>query len=560
MLSRLTISNYALIDELTVGFESGLNIITGETGAGKSIILGALSLILGARADTGSLRHPDRKCIVEGAFKVDGLRLESFFTENDLDYDTVTIVRREILPSGKSRAFINDTPVNLPLLRELSLRLIDIHSQHQNLELSGQKFQLQLVDLVAGSELQLNGYRALYDETSSLARKLEEVREAARMARAELDYHEFQYNQLEEAHLKAGEQEELEEERERLLHAGEIKEGFSQVADLLDGDHFPVLQQLKESVRNLDKIRGFLKEAAELHGRLESTYLELKDIADEVSHNAENIEFQPARLQAVSDRLDLVYTLQQKHQVATVEELLALQDELGRKIAAVTGHEEEIARLEKDHAAALQSMKAEADKLTKLRKSVFPEIGKKVVDVLVQLGIPHAVFKVEHQTAVNYGPTGNDIVQFHFSANKNGTPDEISRIASGGEISRVMLALKTLISGSRMLPTIIFDEIDTGVSGEVALKMGTILKKLSEGMQVINITHLPQIAGKGNHHYKVYKQETATASITSIRKLTAAERIEELAVMVGGDNPSDIARKAALELLEVAKPPPKANK
>lgn len=560
MLSRLTISNYALIDELTVGFESGLNIITGETGAGKSIILGALSLILGARADTGSLRHPDRKCIVEGAFKVDGLRLESFFTENDLDYDTVTIVRREILPSGKSRAFINDTPVNLPLLRELSLRLIDIHSQHQNLELSGQKFQLQLVDLVAGSEPQMNGYRALYDETCSLARKLEEVREAARTARAELDYHEFQYNQLEEARLKAGEQEELEEERERLLHAGEIKEGFSQVADLLDGDHFPVLQQLKESVRHLDKIRGFLKEAAELHGRLESTYLELKDIAAEVSHNAENIEFQPDRLQVVSERLDLIYTLQQKHQVATVEELLALQDELGRKIAAVTGHEEEIARLEKAHAAAMQSMKAEADKLTKLRKSVFPEIGKKVVDVLVQLGIPHAVFKVEHQSAVNYGPTGNDIVQFHFSANKNGTPDEISRIASGGEISRVMLALKTLISGSRMLPTIIFDEIDTGVSGEVALKMGTILKKLSEGMQVINITHLPQIAGKGNHHYKVYKQETATASITSIRKLTATERIEELAVMVGGDNPSDIARKAALELLEVASPPPKANK
>lgn len=549
MLSRLTISNYALIDELTVGFESGLNIITGETGAGKSIILGALSLILGARADTGSLRHPDRKCIVEGAFKVEGLRLESFFTENDLDYDTITILRREILPSGKSRAFINDTPVNLPLLRELSLRLIDIHSQHQNLELSGQKFQLQLVDLVAGSEPVVNSYRVLYDEATSLSRKLEEVREAARTARAELDYHEFQYNQLEEARLKAGEQEELEEERERLLHAGEIKDGLSQVADLLDGDHFPVLQQLKESVRSLDKIRGFLKEAGELHARLESSYLELKDIAAEVSHNAESIEFQPDRLQVVSERLDLIYTLQQKHQVASVLELLALQEELGRKIAAVTGHEEDIARLEKAHAAALLAMKAEADKLTKLRKSVFPEIGKKVVEVLVQLGIPHAVFKVEHQSAANYGPTGNDMVQFHFSANKNGTPDEISRIASGGEISRVMLALKTLISGSRMLPTIIFDEIDTGVSGEVALKMGTILKKLSEGMQVINITHLPQIAGKGDHHYKVYKQETATASSTSIRKLTAAERVEELAIMVGGDNPSEIARKAALELL-----------
>ena len=560
MLSRLTISNYALIDELTVGFESGLNIITGETGAGKSIILGALSLILGARADTGSLRHPDRKCIVEGAFKVEGLRLETFFTENDLDYDTVTILRREILPSGKSRAFINDTPVNLALLRELSLRLIDIHSQHQNLELTGQKFQLQLVDLVAGSEPLLNGYRALYDETTTLARKLDEVQEAARTARTELDYHEFQYNQLEEAQLKAGEQEELEEERERLLHAGEIKEGLSQVSDLLDGDHFPVLQQVKESVRNLDKIRGFLKEAGELHGRLESAYLELKDIAGEVSAGVENIEFQPERLQQVTDRLDLIYTLQQKHQVATVEELLALQEELGRKIAAVTDHEEEIARLEKAHAAALLAMKAEADKLTKLRKSVFPEIGKKVVDVLVQLGIPYAMFRVGHQHTASYGPTGNDLVQFLFSANKNGTPDEIAHIASGGEISRVMLALKTLISGSRMLPTIIFDEIDTGVSGEVALKMGAILKTLSEGMQVINITHLPQIAGKGDHHYKVYKQETDTASMTSIRKLTAPERVEELAIMVGGDNPSDIARKAALELLEVASPPPKASK
>lgn len=560
MLSRLTISNYALIDELTVGFESGLNIITGETGAGKSIILGALSLILGARADTGSLRHPDRKCIVEGAFKVEGIRLEPFFTENDLDYDTITILRREILPSGKSRAFINDTPVNLALLRELSLRLIDIHSQHQNLELTGQKFQLQLVDLVAGSEPLLNGYRALYDETTTLARKLDEVREAARTARTELDYHEFQYNQLEEARLKAGEQEELEEERERLLHAGEIKEGLSQVADLLDGDHFPVLQQVKESVRNLDKIRDFLKEAGELHGRLESTYLELKDIAAEVSAGVENVEFQPERLQQVTDRLDLVYTLQQKHQVATVEELLALQEELGRKIAAVTDHEEEIARLEKAHAAALLAMKAEADKLTKLRKSVFPEIGKKVVDVLVQLGIPYAMFRVGHQHTASYGPTGNDLVQFLFSANKNGTPDEIAHIASGGEISRVMLALKTLISGSRMLPTIIFDEIDTGVSGEVALKMGAILKTLSEGMQVINITHLPQIAGKGDHHYKVYKQETDTASMTSIRKLTAPERVEELAIMVGGDNPSDIARKAALELLEVASPPPKASK
>ena len=386
------------------------------------------------------------------------------------------------------------------------------------------------------------------------------MQEAARTARTELDYHEFQYNQLEEARLKAGEQEELEEERERLLHAGEIKEGLSQVSDLLDGDHFPVLQQVKESVRNLDKIRGFLKEAGELHGRLESTYLELKDIAAEVSAGVENVEFQPERLQQVTDRLDLVYTLQQKHQVATVEELLALQEELGRKIAAVTDHEEEIARLEKAHAAALLAMKAEADKLTKLRKSVFPEIGKKVVDVLVQLGIPYAMFRVGHQHTASYGPTGNDLVQFLFSANKNGTPDEIAHIASGGEISRVMLALKTLISGSRMLPTIIFDEIDTGVSGEVALKMGAILKTLSEGMQVINITHLPQIAGKGDHHYKVYKQETDTASMTSIRKLTAPERVEELAIMVGGDNPSDIARKAALELLEVASPPPKASK
>lgn len=549
MLTRLTINNFALIDELTVHFEPGLNIITGETGAGKSILLGALALILGARADTSSIRDASKKTVVEGAFALEDLPLRDFFSENDLDYDPVTILRREITPSGKSRAFINDTPVNLQQLRALTLRLVDIHSQHQNLELGNQQFQLQVVDVAAGTAGLLMEYRREFLKNQQLRQQLKALRDSAARARAELDYHEFQFSQLEEARLIAGEQEVLEGERQKLGHAGEIRDALAYAGDLLDGEHYPVLGQLKETLHRLDRIRNYLKEAGEFHQRIESVYIELQDLAHEISYLAGDTEFNPQRLQQVSERLDLIYTLQQKHQLETVEELICLRDSLAVKIAEVTDSEEEITRMEQALDLSNADLSKAALKLSKQRTAVFPEMEKQIVSVLKELGIPHALFRIGHQYTEPYTSAGADQVQFLFSANKNGVPDEISRIASGGEISRVMLALKTLISGSRMLPTIIFDEIDSGISGEIALQMAKILKKLSHGMQVINITHLPQIAGRGDQHYKVYKYETTTATVTSIRKLTPEERVDELAMMLGGANPSEAARKAAVELL-----------
>lgn len=551
MLSRLTISNYTLIDELTVNFEPGFNIITGETGAGKSIILGALSLILGARADTSAIRNTEKKCVVEGAFRLNGLQMESFFTENDLDFDNNTILRREITSAGKTRAFINDTPVNLQQIRELALRLVDIHSQHQNLELNNHQFQIQIVDLVAKNKVLLLEYQDCFSRYNMLSGQLKSLYEHASKAKADLDYFEFQFNQLHEAGLQPGEQIELEEERQKLSHAEEIKSALVQVTNLLDGDRLPVLQQLKEALGRLDKITPFLKESSEFHQRIESAYIELQDLAHETGYLAENTEFNPQRLDEITQRLDLIYSLQQKHHLESVEQLIELRESFEKKIAEVTSFDDEILKLEKEFTRSGYELKEASSKLSQSRKSVFGNIEHKVMEVLKQLAIPHAVFKVAHHIKDSFTPLGADQIQFLFSANKNGTPDEISRIASGGEISRVMLALKTLISGSRMLPTIIFDEIDAGISGEVALKTGAILKKLSADMQVINITHLPQIAGMGDHHYKVFKYETDAATLTSIRKLDKKERVEELATMLGGANPSETARKTARELMQV---------
>jgi len=551
MLSRLTISNFALIDELSVNFEPGLNMITGETGAGKSIILGALSLILGARADSSSIRDVSKKCIVEGAFNLKGLPLETFFIENDLDYDDNTILRREITPTGKSRAFINDTPVNLQQLRELTLRLVDIHSQHQNLELGNQEFQLKVIDIVAGCENLLKKYRELYFQKLNLNEKLSLLRESAARARADLDYNEFQYKQLTEAALQPGEQEELETERQKLAHAEEIKAALLFAADLLSGERYPVLSQVKEIMNRMGKIAPYMKEAEELYKRLESVYIELQDIDHETGYMAGNMEFDPQRLEEVTQRIDLIYSLQQKHQLSTIEELIKLREELALRISEVSDFDTEILHIEKELERNLQQLKLAATELSEKRKSVFSIVEHSVTKMLKQLGMPHATFAVKHQMRTNFSPTGSDQVQFLFSANKNVMPEEISRIASGGEISRLMLALKTLITGSKMLPTIIFDEIDAGISGEVALKTGAILKELSKETQVINITHLPQIAGMGDHHFKVYKYEGESATFTSIRKLNDAERIEELAVMVGGENPSENARKTAKELLQV---------
>lgn len=550
MLTRLTISNYALIDELTVEFSPGLNIITGETGAGKSIIMGALSLILGARADNSGIRNSDKKCVVEGAFMTGGYDLEPFFQQNDLDHDDLVILRREISPAGKSRAFINDTPVNLPLLQELSLKLIDIHSQYQNLELGTRQFQLRVVDVVAQNRDIRDRYVQLFEEYVSGTRRLKELREKAAEAKLELGYAEFQFKQLETARLREGEQTELEEERDLLMHAEEIKGALTAVADLLDGDHFPVIPQLKECTLRLEKIKSYYKEADLLLERLLSLLIDLQDISRETFLLAEKTEYNPQLLQKNSDRLDLIYSLQQKHQVTSVAELIGLMESFGRKAEACIQYEEEATLLEKKLKGCEAALNAAAAALTESRLKVFPEISEKVTSLLRQVGIPHADFQVVGIPAETLTANGADIIRFLFSANRNIFPEEISKIASGGEISRVMLAIKSLLSGSRMLPTIIFDEIDSGISGEIALKMGAILRKLAGNMQVINITHLPQIAGMGDHHYLVYKTEDASGSFTTIRRLAETERRDELAKMVGGIHPSEAARKTADEMLK----------
>ncbi len=551
MLTKLTVSNYAIINELAVEFHSGLNSVTGETGAGKSIILGALGLITGNRADLSVLKNKDEKCIVEGIFNVKNYNLGIFFTENDLDYDEITILRREITPAGKSRAFVNDTPVNLKTLREIGLKLIDIHSQHQNLELSNQKFQLDLVDTVSGAKNLLNDYKKSYGEFLMLKKKLDELRQKAEKANADLDYFQFQFDQLNAANLQADEQEDLENELEKLTHTEEIKTALMQVQELLDSDQNSSIQNIKESIRLFENIKDYVSEIPSLAERMQSSFLELKDILDETLRLAENMEHDPQRVEVVNDRLNLIYNLQQKHHATTVGELLELKNSFEEKINQVADFETELETTAKRQKGCEAELEKLADDLSKHRKRFFEKIEKAVVDDLRQLGMPKARLKIEQRQLPEFGPNGKDAVEFLFSANVDTAPAEISKIASGGEISRLMLAIKNLLRNSKALPTVIFDEIDSGISGEIALKMGAILKAFSSSVQIINITHLPQIAAKGDAHFQVYKYETGNKTFTSIKLLNENERIEELAKMVGGENLSDNTRKTAEELLNL---------
>ena len=551
MLQSLKIRNYALIDELSVSFEDGFNILTGETGAGKSIILGALGLILGQRADLNVLRNKEKKCTVEGIFNVEGYQLETFFENNDLDHDDMTILRREIIPSGKSRAFINDTPVTLDVIRKLALQLIDIHSQHQNLELNNRSFQLKIVDLVAGNAGLLDEYLHIYEEWKSTARKLKGVKEEAEKSKADLDYFQFQYNQLNEANLVAGELEELETEQSTLEHAEDIKLTFGQLSEALDGGESSIILSLKEKMSQLSKMVDYYPEAKSIYERIESCYFELKDMAEESHSIAENTEHDPERIQQVAERLDLIFSFQQKFRVQDVDELINLKNELEGKIQHVASFDAEIAQLENKLENRYNELLKKGGVLSEKRTNVLINVERKVVGVLQKLNMLNAVFSVELQKLEHPTEFGFDELRFLFSANKNSLPQEISKIASGGEMSRLMLALKSLITYSKALPTIIFDEIDSGISGETAVKMGEILKELSENMQVINITHLPQIAAKGDHHYQVYKFDEGDETFTSIRKLDDDQRIEELAQMLSGDRNSQKARETAKELLEL---------
>ncbi len=550
MLSRLSISNYALIQNLQVNFHRNMNSVTGETGAGKSIILGALGLILGNRADPSVLKNKDEKCIVEGQFEVEAYSLQSFFDENDLDYDDSTILRREITPAGKSRAFINDTPVNLKVLRELGLNLIDIHSQHQNLELSNQLFQLNLVDSVAGSAKVLEEYKSGFAKYKTEKKLLADTIDKAEKAKADLDYYEFQFNQLEEARLVENEQEELESELEKLTHAEDIKRAFTEVTDLLNSQELSVIQNVKEAQRTLEKIKDYYHDASGLADRLESAVFELKDIAEETEMQSEKIEFNPGRIEEVNDRLSILYNLQQKHNVGTVSELIAIRDDFDTKINRAVAFDDEIAELQQMLEKTKIELENKAVELSALRKKSFSIIEKSVVKDLQQMGMAKGTLQVVHSLLNDFYSTGKDSVSFLFSANPDSTPDEISKIASGGEMSRLMLAIKNLLRNSKALPTIVFDEIDTGVSGEIAFRMGTIIKSFSTSTQIINITHLPQVAAKGDAHFKVYKHEENGKTYTSIKQLSVNERVEELAMMVGGEKPTETTIKTAKELMK----------
>jgi len=550
MLTRLRIQNYALIRELDVDLRPGFSIITGETGAGKSILLGALSLILGQRADSSVLKDKSVKCVVETVFKVDGLGLEELFLANDLDFDNFAIFRREINPAGKSRAFINDSPVMLKTMQDIGIHLIDIHSQNQNLELNNQAFQLMVVDICAGNQELLITYKESYKDFRKLISDLVEAEVLAEKAKADLDYFQFQFDQLYKAALKENEQELLEKELELLTHAEEIKAGLLNVNELLNGENISALIQLKTSIGLISKLKNFLPDADGLSQRLESLYVDLKDVADEAGSIAEKVEYDSDRIGSINERLDLIYSLQQKHHLKSVEELIVLRNSLEAKILAVSSNEEEILRLVQLKELKNAEIKDLSSRLSVKRHSVIKDIESRVIRQLLQLGMPNSKFKVEILPVPSPGVNGMDTVSFLFTANKNGVLCEISKVASGGEMSRVMLAIKALISKSKALPTIIFDEIDAGVSGDIAERMGIILKEISADMQVINITHLPQIAAKGDHHFLVYKQDSESETTTQLKLLSKSERIEELAKMLSGENITAAAILNAEELLK----------
>lgn len=549
MLRNLHIQNYALIDELDIEFRQGLNIITGETGAGKSILLGALALILGQRADASVLKDKSKNCVVEGLFEISGYNLEQFFEENDLDYHTSTIIRRQVNDAGKSRSFINEVPVNLNVIKDLGERLIDIHSQHQNLLLSSSAFQIGTIDAFAAINSELSSYRETYNYYKLLQLQIAELEENSKRALADLDYLEHQLKQLDEAKLKEGEQADLELLQQQLSNAEEIKTGLQLAFDMLDSNELSVIPVLKNCVNSLQKISNYLPEAKSLSSRIESSRTELRDINDEVNRLNEKINLDPDQLLLVNQRLDMLFTLQQKHRVATADELIAIRESLRVQVNQISGYDSEISAKKAELQITLNKLTEKAIAISKKRKASTPQFEQKIANLLKLLGMPFASFIVQIEETNDFNPLGKDSVAFLFTANKQIPPQELTKIASGGEISRLMLSLKSLMVTQKGLPTIVFDEIDTGVSGEVADKMGNIISDIGKGMQVINITHLPQIACKGNTHFLVYKDNQSAASKTLIKLLEKEERVVEIAKMLSGESLSDAAITNAKHLL-----------
>ena len=549
MLASISIKNYALINELHIDFSSGLSIITGETGAGKSILLGALGLVLGNRADSSTLKNTTRKCIVEAILSVEKYNLQDFFETEDIDYEINTIIRREILPSGKSRAFVNDTPVTLSVLTALRSKLIDIHSQHQTLQVSDQQFQFQLLDAFANNESKLASYQRGLTQYTSEKKRLEEIQQAQREANLQYDYNSHLYNELLEANLVEDEQEVLEEKLEKINNVEEIKQNLSEALQIITDDTIGIQNLLYSLENKLTKIAPYSKEYQELSERISSVKIELDDIVSELESANEQVDFNPLEATQLNDRLQLIYNLQKKHYVNSISALLIILEELSIKVSTVENAEQRLLDQETIVTAIANKLDAVALKISEARKRIVPTVSKQLEAILDNLGMSHARFQIQNTLSENYYKNGKDVLSFLFSANKGGQFGELKKVVSGGELSRIMLAIKKVLSENSQLPTIIFDEIDSGVSGEISNKMAHIMSQMSQQMQVITITHLPQIAAKGNQHYKVYKEELNNTTTTSLKQLSEDERIVEIAEMLSGKNISDSALTHARELL-----------
>ena len=549
MLTQLSINNYALINQLTIDFSSGLSIITGETGAGKSILLGALGLVLGNRADLSSLKDTSKKCVVEAKVAIATYNLKDFFEEVDLDYEELTIIRREILPSGKSRAFVNDTPVKLSVLNELREKLIDVHSQHQTMELSDNSFQFSIVDALAKNQDKIDSYKRGFVKLNQLKKELQGLETIQKEANQQYDYNLHLFNELEEAKIKVDEQEELEDKLEKLNNIEDIKLNLSEALEISANDEIG-LQNLLNSLENrLSKIASFSKEYQELSARITSVKIEVDDIVSELEDANENVEFNPNEIEEINDRLQLLYNLQKKHYASNNEDLLKVFEELSEKVSQVENAEETINNKKKEIHDVAEKLDKVATLITKSRTEAIPGLKKELEFLLADLGMENARFSIKIKPTKNYFANGKDELEFLFSANKGGNFGELKKVASGGELSRIMLSVKTVLSANTQLPTIIFDEIDTGVSGEVSNKIAAIMQQMSKNMQVIAITHLPQIASKGKNHYKVYKEELKGVTTTNLKQLSTEERIKEIAEMLSGKDISDSALTHAKELL-----------
>ena len=551
MLKHLYIKNFTLIDELDISLYEGFSVITGQTGAGKSIILGAIALLLGQRADSKTIKQGAEKCVIEANFDLARYHMQQFFDENDIEYDAGDcIIRRELTSAGKSRAFINDTPVALSMLKELGDQLMDVHSQHQNLLLNKQDFQLEVVDIIADDEMQLSKYQSTYNEYVKVEKKLGEMMLAIERNRENRDFLKFQYEELENAKLLEGEQEELEQRCETMEHSEDIKSALYTTDNALSAEQVGVIQSLRSSLSALRSIESVYPEVSELIERIDSSYIDLKDISQEISGLLESVDFDPAELDQVNSRLDRIYELEKKYHVDTVEELISKREELHRQLEAIDNGDESLDVLKARRNELEAQAHKEADALTKLRTKSAKTIEAEMQKRLIPLGMPHVRFSIE-LTSTELGANGTDKVSFLFSANTSTPLQPVSQVASGGEIARVMLSLKAMISGAVKLPTIIFDEIDTGVSGKTAEMMAQIMKEMgSHGRQVISITHLPQIAALGSVHYKVEKNETANGTTSKMRQLNDEERVREIAQMLSGSDVSEAAIQNAKELLK----------